>query len=219
MSSLLPSCLRDVWSPLESAAADLSSSANVIDGDTIEIGDAVVRLADIDAPELGQRCEGPKPIRPCGRLAAEILAGRIEGATVVCKSAETDTYGRHIASCEHNGEDLSTWLVREGYALAFRKYSSRLVGLEEEARSEARGLWQGTVEPPWEFRARRWVGAAQGAPDGCPIKGTISRSGERIYHAPWSQYYARTRIDEAGGKRWFCDEGEAPAAGWRLPQR
>jgi endonuclease YncB( thermonuclease family) len=56
--------------------------------------------------------------------------------TVVCESTETDTYGRHIASREHNSENVSAWLVREGCALAFRKYSSRLVSLEEEARAE-----------------------------------------------------------------------------------
>ena len=39
--------------------------------------------------------------------------------------------------------------------------------------------------------------------------------GERIYHTPWSKYYSRTRIDEAAGERWFCDEAEAEDAGWR----
>jgi hypothetical protein len=64
---VLAACLA----PLGLAAADVSGSTHVIDGDTIEIDDAGVRLADIDAPELGQRCEGPKPLRPCGQVAAE----------------------------------------------------------------------------------------------------------------------------------------------------
>ncbi|MDN5568676.1 MAG: thermonuclease family protein, partial [Paracoccus sp. (in: a-proteobacteria)] len=48
-----------------------------------------------------------------------------------------------------------------------------------------------------------------------PIKGNISGSGERIYHTPWSSDYGRTKIDEAKGERWFCDEAEAVAEGWR----
>ncbi len=49
----------------------------------------------------------------------------------------------------------------------------------------------------------------------CPIKGNISKTGERIYHTPWSPWYSRTKINEATGERWFCDESEAAAAGWR----
>ena len=37
----------------------------------------------------------------------------------------------------------------------------------------------------------------------------------RIYHMPWSPWYGKIRIDEAKGKRWFCTEAEALAAGWR----
>jgi endonuclease YncB( thermonuclease family) len=49
---------------------------------------------------------------------------------------------------------------------------------------------------------------------GCDIKGNISGNG-RIYHLPGGAYYARTRIDESRGERWFCSESEARAAGWR----
>ena len=40
-------------------------------------------------------------------------------------------------------------------------------------------------------------------------------SGERIYQTPWSASYDRTVIDESKGERWFCDEADASAAGWR----
>jgi DNA invertase Pin-like site-specific DNA recombinase len=48
----------------------------------------------------------------------------------------------------------------------------------------------------------------------CPIKGNVLRSGERIYHMPWQRDYARVRMDQVEGKRWFCDENEALAARW-----
>jgi hypothetical protein len=52
---------------------------------------------------------------------------------------------------------------------------------------------------------------------GCPIKGNISKNtGERIYHVPGQEYYARTRIDWLfSGERWFCSEADARLAGWR----
>jgi hypothetical protein len=50
---------------------------------------------------------------------------------------------------------------------------------------------------------------------GCPIKDNINRGGERIYHMPGGRYYDLVKMDLAKGKRWFCSEGEAEAAGWR----
>ncbi len=57
-------------------------------------------------------------------------------------------------------------------------------------------------------------------PPGCDIKGNISlRTGERIYHLPGQQYYEKTKIDPGKGERWFCDEEEARANGWRKSKR
>ena len=50
---------------------------------------------------------------------------------------------------------------------------------------------------------------------GCRIKGNLNRAGERIYFLPGEQDYERVRMDRKGGKRWFCSEGQAIAAGWR----
>lgn len=53
------------------------------------------------------------------------------------------------------------------------------------------------------------------APANCEIKGNINRNGERIFHKPGEQFYARVKIDPNAGERWFCSEEEALAAGWR----
>ncbi|MBA3325494.1 MAG: thermonuclease family protein, partial [Rhodobacteraceae bacterium] len=87
---------------------------------------------------------------------------------------------------------------------------------EEAARSQGLGVWQAPTEAPWDYRANSWERAAEESPrPGCPIKGNINQEGERIYHTPWSPWYSRTRINEADGERWFCDQAEAIAAGWR----
>ncbi|MEY9325805.1 sunset domain-containing protein [Sinorhizobium fredii] len=49
----------------------------------------------------------------------------------------------------------------------------------------------------------------------CWIKGNISITGERIFHAPGQRYYSQTKISSNYGERWFCSEFEAWAAGWR----
>jgi len=86
------------------------------------------------------------------------------------------------------------------------------------AREAGLGLWQNGVDPqtPWAYRANKWERAAAASPRaGCPIKGNIAQDGERIYHTPWSKYYSRTQIDLNHDERWFCDECEAAAEGWR----
>ena len=52
------------------------------------------------------------------------------------------------------------------------------------------------------------------APQGCAIKGNVTAHG-KIYHMPWSPWYARIKMDPDKGRRWFCTEAEAVAAGWR----
>lgn len=49
----------------------------------------------------------------------------------------------------------------------------------------------------------------------CLIKGNINGKGVRIYHPPGCKYYGSTVIDPKRGERWFCNEQEAVAAGWR----
>jgi hypothetical protein len=109
--------------------------------------------------------------------------------------------------------------VEAGLAWSFRRYSDDYNGLEDAARLRGDGIWQAETETPWDFRSRRWTTAASSGdgPPGCPIKGNINRNGERIYHPPWSAWWSRTTIDTRRGERWFCDEAEAVAAGWRPP--
>jgi hypothetical protein len=98
-----------------------------------------------------------------------------------------------------------------------RRYSDRYTDAEQAARSNRAGMWQWSFDKPWDWRAgvlQEAAGKDKGA-DGCIIKGNISRRGERIYHMPFQQHYGRTKIDENKGERWFCNEKEAQAAGWR----
>jgi hypothetical protein len=138
---------------------------------------------------------------------------------LICDERGQDRYGRTIAVCMLDGENLNHWLVAQGWAVAYRRYSTDYVATEEAASAEGVGIWSGSFDMPWDYRARRWAEASGKAPNpNCPIKGNINRDGERIYHTPWgSRSYERTKINTAKGERWFCDEAEAVAAGWRAP--
>jgi endonuclease YncB( thermonuclease family) len=200
------------------AAGPLSGVVRVIDGDTINIGETRVRLEGIDAPETAQTC-GRRWFGswPCGAAATAQLVKIIGDKAVSCQPRGLDKYGRTLAVCFVDGRDINAQMVRQGYAWAFVKYSKSYVGEEAQARAEGLGIWQGEAMPAWEFRARRWAVAESDAPHGCAIKGNVTKNG-RIYHMPWSPWYPQIKIEAEKGKRWFCSEAEAIAAGWRPVQ-
>lgn len=189
--------------------------ARVVDGDTIEIGASKIRLEGIDAPETGQACSRRWFGKwNCGAAATSALSKLVRNQTVTCEATGADKYGRTLAICTVGGRDINAYMVRQGLAWAFIKYSRRYVSEEYAARGEHLGVWQAPTTSPWDYRASQWVEAASDAPKGCAIKGNVSRQGN-IYHMPWSPWYGKVKMDGAPGKRWFCSEAEAVAAGWR----
>lgn len=208
-----------VWTVFAMAAPVFGQEFHVVDGDKLRRGDRVYRIAGIDAPEYAQKCaRAGKGTWPCGKAAAEKLEALVAGGAVTCMERESDEFGRRIADCHAGDINLGATMVRTGHAWAYVKYSNAYRAEETAARQEKLGIWQADSQPAWDYRAARWEVAEQAAPKGCPIKGNISQNG-RIYHTPWSPWYKATKINKAKGERWFCNEAEALAAGWRAPYR
>ena len=201
------------------AAAEIEGPVSVVDGDSLRIGATELRLHGIDAPELQQSCRLRGELWACGRAAAETLAFLVQRKPVHCRWDDTDTYGRGLARCTRNGQDLNALMVESGMALAYRRYSERYVVQEERARAARRGLWEGEFEAPWEWRQRSPRGPAPAAARDCPVKGNVNASGARIYHTPDSPAYDRVRIKPAEGDRCFDNVAAARAAGFRAPRR
>jgi endonuclease YncB( thermonuclease family) len=140
---------------LPALAADIVGVASVVDGDTIEIHGARIRLHGIDAPESAQRCRRADDTQwPCGREASFALADLIGRRTVKCDQRDTDRYGRVVAVCSVGDIDTGAWLVEHGYALAYRRYSLDYVDEENAARRKKAGMWEGKFVPPWEWRSQ-----------------------------------------------------------------
>lgn len=135
-------------------AEPLAGRASVIDGDTIDIHGTRIRLEGFDAPESRQTCTDKasgETIR-CGQKAAFFLSDMLAEHTVACTEMGKDRYGRTLAHCEVNGQDVGAAMVRAGWALAFVRYSREYLPQEEEARAAGAGMWATEFVPPWEWR-------------------------------------------------------------------
>jgi endonuclease YncB( thermonuclease family) len=139
-----------------SGQAPIVGPAAVTDGDTIVIRGERIRIEGIDAPESGQPCtRADGTAWRCGQVAALELADKVGLATVRCEPHGHDRYGRALATCSLGGEDLGRWLVYQGLAVAYRRFSSAYVEVEDEARRAKRGIWAGTFTLPEDWRAAR----------------------------------------------------------------
>jgi endonuclease YncB( thermonuclease family) len=127
----------------------------VKDGDSLVVkvqGVAMdVRLAGIDAPELGQ---------PYGREAKQALVSLASGGQLVVEPLDTDRYGRTVAHVWNGEMQLNSEMVKRGGAWFYSEFarSEALYEVEQEARNAKRGLWalarKDRVEP-WVWRERR----------------------------------------------------------------
>lgn len=204
--------------PLPSVAAEVAGRARAVDGDTLVVAGQKLRLFGIDAPELDQLCDRGGQRWACGEAARKALASIVGRQPLACEVRELDRYGRGVAVCMAGGEDVAALMVRQGMALAYRRYSGRYVNAEAAAQRDGLGLWTSTYVQPERYRAEGR--GAEDRPKGeCLIKGNIGRSGKYIYHLPGQADYNATRINEAAGERWFCTEAEARAAGFRRAAR
>ena len=126
----------------------VAGSAHVVDGDSIRLDGQDIRIAGIDAPELRQTCLVDGRSCACGDIARKALEAMLAGRHVTCRISGRDRYGRRLASCEAEGEDIGAALVRRGYAVAYGRYENE----EEAARREGLELWSGSFERPSEWR-------------------------------------------------------------------
>ena len=147
-----------------SIAEEISGIPKVVDGDTIHINNYKFRLEGIDAPEMRQQCK-KESFRisffigytfykdySCGRVSKEKLITKIDSTEIKCISSSKDRYKRYIATCFKGKLNLNQWMVRNGFAIAYRRYSRKYVADEEFAKENKLGLWKGKFMEPEKWR-------------------------------------------------------------------
>jgi len=134
-------------------ASEISGVPSITDGDTIKILNKRIRLHGIDAPEKKQICIKNFKEYSCGKKATIALIKKIDGKKVLCKVQDTkDRYRRYIGVCFAGKVNLNKWMVRNGYAVSFRRYSKDYIADEDFAKKNKLGLWSGNFIYPEKWR-------------------------------------------------------------------
>ena len=134
-------------------AGEIVGNAIITDGDTIKIIKKRIRLHGIDAPENRQLCKKNSKEYSCGKIATDALTKKINRNQVRCRvQNRLDRYKRYIGVCFVESINLNQWMVRNGHAVAYKKYSKDYIKDENYAKKNKLGLWAGDFVKPEKWR-------------------------------------------------------------------
>jgi endonuclease YncB( thermonuclease family) len=188
------------------AGADLRGKVvHVHDGDTVTLLDAQgqkhqVRLATIDAPELGQ---------PYGQASRKHLQNLAHGRQAVVSGVRTDVHGRTLGKlmlrpaqcspCDFS-RDAGLAQLEAGYAWWYREFrqeqsladQGHYEYAEFDAKSRRIGLWlDDRPVPPWEWRKQNKV-LARSEHQAAPLR--VRAPVRKLHHAPRARAHRRQRM-------------------------
>ncbi len=133
-------------------AEEIKGLASIIDGDTIKILNNKIRLYGIDAPEKRQKCLKKNIEYNCGITSTKALIEKIQKNLVLCKIDKMDRYKRFIGVCFIKKQNLNKWMVKNGHAVAYRRYSKDYIQDENFAKENKLGIWSGDFMFPEMWR-------------------------------------------------------------------
>ena len=207
---------------------------SVVDGDTLKIdkdGQIItLRLIGIDTPETldprkSVQCFGVE----ASTKAKEMLIGKKVRIEVDLSQGEFDKYSRTLAYIFlENGLFFNKYMIEQGFAneytynLAY-KYQKEFKQAQQKASANKLGLWGDICQSKTPVTSNTIISSGPALiqadnSNSCTIKGNINDKGEKIYHTVGCSSYAKTKINESAGEKWFCNEQEAINSGWRKAQ-
>ncbi len=133
-------------------AKTIIGKPRIIDGDTIHININKIRLHGIDAPETKQTCKIDNEEWYCGKQSTTELKKLISNQKVKCITNDVDIYNRFVAICYVNEININQWMVENGWAIAYRYYSTDYIVEEKHARDNKLGIWKSDFMKPYAYR-------------------------------------------------------------------
>ena len=89
----------------------------------------------------------------CGEKSTSALTNKIKDKKIKCiLDKKKDKYKRNIGTCYLKNQDINRWLVRSGYAIAYKRCSKKYILDEQYAKENKLGIWVGTFIKPEKWR-------------------------------------------------------------------
>ena len=148
LSSFLTIILFTFSSSFSSATNIAKGKAIIIDGDTIKIKNEKIRFGGIDTPERNQTGH---------EFSKKKLKEKIARNIVTCvREKNKDYWGRTVAECFVNGESISSFMVKNGYACDYVKYSKKKYAKDQKnAKTKKLGIWKMEFNLSWEKKCKK----------------------------------------------------------------
>ena len=125
----------------QQANAEISSFAFVQSDSTLRVSGETIRLYGVYVPPTDRSCRAfERPIE-CGTRASLALDFHIGVEFVHCEEKVRHQDGSLTALCRVRGEDLSAWMLQQGWALALPDAPFEYTALEKIARAKGLGVW------------------------------------------------------------------------------
>lgn len=141
-----------------SGSNEIKGIAKAIDGDSILLARHYeVRLENIDAPEFSQKCLDKNNYEyACGQMSFNFLRKLVDNLEVTCRYQKKDIYKRFLGICYLGDKNINNELIKNGMAItySFSRINNSLKLIENEAKSNNLGIWQGSFLEPKKYRKK-----------------------------------------------------------------
>lgn len=115
----------------------------VQDGGSLNADGMTITLAEIEVAGLSGQCEDSRgQAWPCGRAARSALMRLIRGRAVMCHVPVKGQHKSLTARCSVGGNDLSFWMVAQGWAKPTQPPQAAFKEAADAAREQRLGIWR-----------------------------------------------------------------------------
>jgi endonuclease YncB( thermonuclease family) len=134
--------------PQQTNAQEIVSYAHVQEDGSLKVRGQKIWLYGILIPATDRTCRTYLIPIECGPRAVLALEFKIGPFFVSCEKKREREDGSITALCRVKDEDLSAWMLRNGWAVALPDAPFEYKALEKIARHHDRGIWGTVIGPP-----------------------------------------------------------------------